>query len=180
MAATSNKIAYAGSSTLACTQTSLASGSTRESGIYTNSSTANVYPEVGVAVTFTIASGTPSTTGPAVNIYANGSLDATLWPIIQLSSGATFSTGGGDAAVGALGSPPNVRLIGSFGLQTTTSSGERTFRTQPFPVSAGLGVVPEALSIMVENSTGVAFSTSTATTTQLVEVVPLYTTSGNP
>ncbi len=178
MSATSNKLAYAGSSTLACTQTSLASGSTRESAVYTNSSTANLNQEIGVAITFTIASGSPTTNVPSVNIYANGSIDGTLWPIIQLSSGATFQTGGGDASVGALGGGP--KMIGSFALLTTTSSAERTFRTEPFPISAAFGFVPPAISIMLENSTGVAFSTSTATTAQLVEIQPIYTTSGNP
>jgi hypothetical protein len=177
MAVTSNKIGYAGSATLACTQTSLASGSTRESAVYTNSSSANLNQEVGVAITFTIASGSPTTNIPTVNIYANGSIDASLWPIIQLSSGATFSTGGGDASVGALGGGP--RMIGSVTLLTTSSSGERTFRAGPFPVSPTFGFVPSALSIMVENSSGVAFSTSTATTAQLVEIQPIYTTSGN-
>ncbi len=179
MSASGNKVAYVGSSTLACTQTSLASGSTRETGTYVNSSTANQNMDVQVALTFTMASGTPSTTAPAVNIYANGSIDATIWPIIQLSGGGTFQTGGGDASVGALGTSQNVRLIGSFGLQTTTSSGERTFRTQPFSVASAFGALPEAFSLMVENSTGVVLSASTATTAQLVEIMPIYTTSGN-
>ncbi len=178
MAATKNYEVYAGSATLTCTQTSLATGSTRETSVRSQSANSNL--EDIVAVTFTIASGAPSTTGPSVNIYANGSVDATLWPIIQLSSGATFQTGGGDAAVGALGTPQHPRLIGAFAIQTTTSSGERTFRTEPFAVSPAFGgSIPPAYSLMVENQTGVSFSTSTATTTQLVEVNGIYTTSGN-
>ncbi len=76
MAATNNFVGYAGSATLACTQTSLAIGSTRESAVRSNTGSKN-FDDL-IAVTFTIASGSPSTTGPAVNIYANGSVDGTL------------------------------------------------------------------------------------------------------
>ncbi len=178
MSATNNLIGYAGSATIACTQTSLASGSTRESAVRSNTSTKNL--DDLIAVTFTIASGSPVTTVPAVNIYANGSVDGTLWPLIQLSSGAPFTTGAGDASVGALAAQANVKLIGSMLLATTTTSAERTFRTQPFSVAAGFGgVLPPAYSIMIENQVGVAFSTSTATTAQLTEVNGIYTSSGN-
>jgi hypothetical protein len=178
MAATNNLIGYAGSATIACTQTSLASGSTRESAVRTNTTAKNL--DDLVTVTFTLASGSPTTTGPAVNIYANGSVDGTLWPLIQLSSGAPFTSGAGDASVGALGTPPNLRLIGSYGLQTTTTSAERTFRTQPFSVAAAFGgSLPSSYSIMLENSTGVAFSASTTSTAQLLEVQGVYTSSGN-
>lgn len=133
-----------------------------------------------MAITFTIASGTPSTTGPAVNVYANGSVDGTLWPIVQLSSGAPFATGTGDVSVGSLGTPSNLRLIGAFGIQTTTSSAERTFRTEPFSIAQAFGGnVPEAFSFMIENQTGVALSASTATTAQLTDACGIYTTSGN-
>lgn len=175
---TKNLEAYAGSATLTCTQTSLASTSCRESAVRSNSSALNFDDQI--AVTFTIASGTPSTSGPAVNIYANGSIDGSIWPIIQLASGAVQSTGAGDASIGALGSPSNLRLIGSFGLQTTTSSGERTFRTQPFSVAqAFAGNLPQSYSILIENQVGISFSSSTATTTQLVEVNGIYNTAGN-
>jgi hypothetical protein len=177
MAATSNYEAYSSSSTLACTQTSLTSGSARESAVFSNTVSPNFDAEV--CVTFTLASGSPSTNSPSVNVYVNGSTDGTLWPIIQLSTGATYTTGTGDTSVGALGTPPNARPIGSFGIQTTTSSGERTFRTQPFSVANAFGAVPRAFSVIVENSTGVAFSASTTSSAQLVEVVGIYSTSGN-
>lgn len=174
---TSNLEAFASSASLACTQTSLATGSTRESAIRTNTTALNL--DDLVAVTFTIASGSPSTTGPAVNIYANGSADGTLWPIIQLSNGATFATGGGDAAVGAMSSLPQVRLIGSFALLTTTSSGERTFRTEPYSVAQAFGgELPPSYSLLIENQTGVAFSASTASTAQLISARGVYTTNG--
>lgn len=179
MAATKNLIGYASSATLACTQTSLASGSARESG--TQSNTTNDYLDYLVQVTFTIASGSPSTAAPSFNVYANASVDGSTWPILENSTGGTRQTGGGDAAAGALGNPSNLVLIGVFGLQTTTSSGERTFRTQPFSVAQAFGgSLPPAFSIIVENQTGVALSASTASTTQLVELNGVYTTSGNP
>jgi hypothetical protein len=178
MAATSNLTGYAGSATIACTQTSLGIGSTRETAVRSNTSAKNI--DDVVAVTFTLASGAPNTGGGYVNVWANGSVDGTIWPIIQLSSGAVFQTGGGDASVGLLGAPTNLRLIGSFGLQSTTSSGERTFRTEPYSVGAGFGgVLPPAYSLLLENQSGVVFSTSTASTAQLVEVNGIYSTSGN-
>ena len=174
---TSNKEAFSGSATLVCTQTSLATGSARESAVRTN--TVNLNLDEFVAVTFTIASGSPSTTGASVNVYANGSVDGTLWPIIQTAAGATQATGAGDAALGGMSSQPNLKLLGSFGLLTTTSGGERTFRTEPFSVAQAFGgQLPPAYSIIVENQTGVAFSSSTATTTQLVEINGIYTTNG--
>lgn len=179
MAATKNLVAYSSSSSLTATLASLSSGSARESVSQVN--TSNLYFDYLVALTFTIASGSPSTASPNVNIYANGSVDNTLWPIIQLSSGATKATSGTDNSIGALGTPPNLKLIGSFGLQTTTSGSERTLRTQPFSVAAAFypSPVPEAFSIIVENSTGVAFSVSSVTTAALLDIVGVYTTSGN-
>lgn len=179
MAATNNLEVYNGVATLACTQTSLASGSTRESASQSN--TTNKFFDYLVQVTFTLVSGSPTTTGPAVNIYANASVDGTLWPIIQLSSGAVKATSGTDNAIGAIGTVPNLKLVGSFGMQTTSSSGERTYRTQAFSVLAAYGNagLPPGFSILVENSTGIALSASTATTAQLVQVNGIYTSSGN-
>lgn len=178
MAATSNLEGYAGSATLACSIASLVSGSARESATRSNTSAKNF--DDYVTVTFTLATGSPAGGGGFVNIYANGSVDGTIWPIIQLSSGGTYQTGGGDASVGALGTPPNLRLIGSFGIQSTTSNAERTFRTQPFSVAKGFGwALPSAYSIIVEDQTGVGFSSSTVTTAALVEVEGIFTTSGN-
>lgn len=177
-AATTNLEQYPTAGQIACTLTSLATGSTRESATVSN--TTNKYLDYLIQATFTIASGSPTTTGPYVNIYANGSEDGTLWPIIQLTSGAPVATGAGDASIGALGVPNNLRLIGSFGLQTTTSAGERTFRTEPMSVAQAFGGnVPPAFSILVENQVGVAFSTSTTSTVNYVEQQGLATTSGN-
>jgi hypothetical protein len=179
MAATKNLEGFGGASQLTCTLTSLASGSTRESAVQSN--TTNDYFDYLVSLTFTIASGSPSTLGGnCVNIYANASNDGTIWPIIQLSAGTTFTTGAGDASVGALGNPPNIRLIGSVGIQTTTSSAERTFRSEPFSLAQAFGGnIPSSFSIMIENSSGVVFSASTATTAQYLQINGIYTTSGN-
>jgi hypothetical protein len=178
MAATKNLINYETPGAITCTLPSLAIGSTRESNVVDN--TTNKFLDDLIAVTFTIASGTPTTAGPAINVYAAGSVDGTLFPITQLSSGAPYSTGAGDASVGALGTPANLRLVGVFGLQTTTSSGERTFRTEPMSVAQAFGgVLPAKYSILIENQTGVVFSTSTVTTATYLEHGPLDTTSGN-
>lgn len=176
---TRNYEAFNGAAAITCTLTTLAAGSARESAVVANTAAPECFDYL-VELTFTIASGSPSTSNPVVNVYANGSMDAVLWPIIQLSAGGTYQTGGGDSSVGALGNPPNVRLIGSFGLATTTSSGERTFRTQPLSVAQAFGgLAPAAFSLIVENQSGVAFSSSTTSTAQYLSTNPIYTTSGN-
>lgn len=178
MAATKNLVAYETPGQVACSIASLASGSTRESAVVDD--TTDKFLDRLVALTFTIASGSPTTNGPYVNIWASGSDDGTLWPIIQLSSGAPFTTGAGDGSVGALGVPPNLRWVGAIGLQTTTTTAERTFRTQAFSVAAAFGgQLPPKFSILIENQTGVAFSTSTATTVNYLEQQGISTTSGN-
>lgn len=176
--ATKNLYSYETPAQIACTIGSLATATARESAIVDNSSAK--YLDRLVALTFTISSGSPSTSNPYVNIWASGSNDGTLWPIVQLTSGAPIATGGGDASLGAIGSPSGLRLIGVFGIQTTTSSGERTFRTQPYSVAQAFGgVLPPKFSIVVDNQTGVSFSTSTTTTANYLEQQGISTTSGN-
>jgi hypothetical protein len=178
LAATNNLIGYQGGTTLACTMTSLATGTTRESATVSN--TSNKYSDYLVSLTFRIITGSPTTAGPCVNVYANGSVDGTLWPLIQLSSGAPFTTGAGDASVGALATIPNLKLIGSFGIQTTTSNAERTFRTPAYSVAAGFGgSMPPAFSILIENQIGIAFSATTSTVHTYLEYNGVYTSSGN-
>lgn len=180
MAQTGNKIAYAAGAGITCTMTSLASGSTRESNSVVNTTAGSSYLDYLVSLTFTIATGTPS--GAIVNVYANASIDNTLWPIVQLSSGAPKATTGADQSIGALSTPAmsQTRLIGSYGIQTTASAGERTFRTPAYSVAAAFGgVLPPSFSLFVENQTGVAFSSSTATTATYLEGAGIYTTGGN-
>lgn len=183
MAATTNRPMYEGSSSLACTLTSLATGSTRESATVANPSTTGDF-DCLVALTFTIITGAPSTTGAYINIYAgaavgNGS-GGFLWPILQVAGGGTKATGAGDASFGALGVPPNLALVGSFGIQTTTSNAERTFRTTVYSVAQAFGGnIPPAFSLFVENQMGIALSASTATTAQYLETNGVYSSSGN-
>lgn len=178
MANTKNLEGFGSPGAVACGIASLANGSSRESAVIDNST--NDYFDYLIALTFTLASGSPTTTGPYVNIYASASNDGTIYPRIQLTSGAPFQTGAGDASVGALGVPSNLKLIGSFGLQTTTSNGERTFITEPFSVAQAFGgQIPPKFSVIVENQLGVAFSTSTVTTANLLQQQGIYTTSGN-
>lgn len=177
-AATSNKIEYGGATQITCGIASLVSGSTRESATVAN--TSSKYFDYEVSLTFTLASGSPTTAATGVNVYANASNDGTLWPILQLSSGAIKATGAGDASIGALGTGINMPLIGTFNIQSTSSSAERTFRTQPYSVAAGFnGILPSAFSIMIENKCVVAFSTSTVTTANYLQANGIFTTSGN-
>jgi hypothetical protein len=181
MAATNNLPKYGTAAQITCGIASLASGSTRESAVQSNTATSGQGFDVLVTVTFSLASGSPSTSSPVINFYANGSVDNTVWPRIQLSSAAPFQTGGGDASVGALGTPSNARMIGSYAIQTTTTNGERTFGTEPMSVGNGFaGTIPPFWSLMVENQTGVAFSTSgTATNANYVDAVTVFSSSGN-
>jgi hypothetical protein len=177
MAATKNLENFETAGSVTCTQTSLANGSSRESNVIDNSS--NQFLDDAITVTFTLLSGSPSTSGASVNIYVACSPDGTLFPKIQLSAGTTFQTGAGDASVGALATPNNLRLIGTFGLQSTTSSGERTFTTEPMSIIQAIGWLPKKYSVIVENASGVAFSASTTSTAQNINHAPLSTTSGN-
>lgn len=175
--ASPNNLQYQTANQVVCGQASLANGSARESAVVDNSG--NLFLDRTVTVTFTIASGTPTSTGGYVNIYVAGSNDGTIFPRIQLTSGAPVATGAGDASVGALGVPPNLRLIGTFGLGTPSSAGERTFRTEPLSVASAFGGnLPAKFSIIIENQTGVAFSTSTTSTANFVQEQGIITTSG--
>jgi len=178
MAATKNLINYETGGSITATLPSLASGSAWESAVVDNSS--NKFLDDLITVTFTIASGTPTSNGPYVNFYAAASADGTLFPQTQLSNGTTYATGTGSQSVGALGVPPNLRLIGSMALQTTNSAAERTFRTEPMSVARAFGgVLPQKYSIIVENQVGVALSSSTTTSANNIAHQPITTTSGN-
>lgn len=174
---TSNKISYVASAQMTCTLTSLAAGSARESAVVDNTSALDLAAEV--SVTFTIASGTPTSSGAFVNVYVSATEDGTNWPIIQTSTGATYQTGGGDSSVGAFNAANPLRLIATIPVATATSSAERTLRSLPIPIEPAFGgVLPRKWSIFIENQTGVAFSTSTATSTQYVSETLILTTNG--
>lgn len=174
----SNLLAYRASTQIACSFASLASGSTRESAVVVNDTSTQNNIDSLVSVTCTIASGTPSTTSPSINVYISASEDGTNWPIVQQSNGATYTTGAGDASAGALGSPTNLRLIGIIACMTTTSASERTFRSLPFSVAAACNnVMPRKWSVFIENQVGVAFSTSTTSTANYVSYTGTYVTS---
>lgn len=178
MAATKNLMEFESNNAITCTLASLANASSRESAVIDNSTDKRL--DRPVSLTFTIASGSPATAGPYVNVYAAASFDGTRFPITQKSDGTPYTTGAGDASVGALSNPNSLRLIGTFGFQSTTSNAERTFRTEPMSIAAAFGGnMPKKVSIIVENQTGVAFSSSTATTANLLEETGLETTSGN-
>jgi hypothetical protein len=178
VAATKNLIGYNTAAQIVCSNASLATGSARESATVDN--TTNLFDDYLVQLTFTLASGSPSTAGAFVNVWVAAPANAS-WPLVQLTSGAPYTTGGGDSSVGALATPTNLRLLGTFVVSSITSAGERTLRTEPMSVAAAFsGNVPKTFSIVVDNEVGVAFSASTATTANYVEQTGIYTTSGNP
>ena len=151
---------------VACTIASLASGSARESDVIDNSSTKHL--DKLIQLTFTLASGTPSTSvGPFVNLYVAAQEGSDLFPTANLNTGAPFQTGAGDASVGARGNPANLRPLGTFTILSNSSNAERSFRTQPFSVAAACGgIIPNKFSIIVENLTGLAFSSSGTSTSR--------------
>lgn len=174
---TKNLMGYESNNAITSGIAALATGSARETDVIDNS--AAFLLDRPVSITFTIASGSPSTAGPYVNVYAAASFNGTRFPVIQKSDGTPFTTGSGNASVGALGTPCGLRLIGTIALQTTTSNAERTFRAGPFSIAGAFsGNMPKKVSIVIENQVGVAFSTSTTSTANLVEEDGLETTSG--
>ncbi len=172
MPTTNFKESLDASTQIACTQTSLASGSTRGSAAVDN--TTNLYPEALVTVAFTLASGTPTSTGAFVYVYVYGSEDGTNYGTIN---SATAGAVGTDAAFGALTATPNVLQVAAVAAVTVTSSGERTYRSQPIPIAQAFGgSIPRKWGILVENQSGVAFSASTATTAQYVSYSGVFGT----
>ncbi len=169
---TTFKEAFDASTQIACTTTSLGIGSTRGSASVDN--TTNLYPEAHVTVTVTLASGTPTATGSFVYVYAYGSEDGTNFGTIN---SATAGTPGTDGAFGALTVSPNVLQVAVLAAVTTTSAGERTYRSQPIPIAQAFGgSLPRKWGILIENQTGVVFSTSTTTTAQNVSYSGVYGT----
>ncbi len=160
------------STQIGCTTTSLATGSTRGSNSVDN--TVNLYPEAQVTVTVTIASGTPTSTGAFVYVYVYGSEDSTNFGTIN---SATAGTPGTDGAFGALTVSPNVIQVAVLAAVTASSTGERTYRSQPIPIAQAFGgSLPRKWGILIENQTGVAFSTSTTTTAQYVSYSGVFGT----
>ncbi len=170
---TTFKEAIDASTAITCTLTSLATASARGSNSVDNST--NLYPDALVTVTVTIASGTPTSTGSFVNVYVFGSEDGTNFGTIN---SATAGTPGTDGAFGALTVTPNlIGPIAQIAAVTITSTGERTFRSQPIPIAQAFGgSLPRKWGILIENQTGLAFSTSTTTTAQYVSYSGVYGT----
>ncbi len=170
---TTFKEALDASTQIACTTTSLGIGSTRGSASVDNST--NLYADALVTVTITMASGTPTATGSFVNVYVYGSEDSTNFGTIN---SATAGTPGADGAFGALTATPNlIGPVAQIAAVTATSAGERTFRSQPIPIAQAFGgSLPRKWGILIENQTGIVFSTSTTTTAQNVSYSGVYGT----
>ncbi len=173
MSTTTFKEALDASTQIACTTTSLATASSRGSASVDNST--NLYADALVTVVITIASGTPTAAGAFVNVYVFGSEDGTNFGTIN---SATAGTPGTDGAFGALTATPNlIGPVAQVAAVTATSSGERTFRSQPIPLAQAFGgSLPRKWGLLIENQTGLAFSTSTTTTAQYVSYSGVYGT----
>ncbi len=167
MATTNNKLAFGASTAIVCTITSLATSSAREGTAVDNST--NLYFDALVSVVFTSITGSPAS-DLVVNVYAYGSEDGTIY-------GSPVT--GTDASLGTLNTPTNLRSIGTISILSTSSNAERTYISNPMSVAQAFGgSLPRKWGIAVENRTGLAFSTSTASTAQKVSYSGVYTTSG--
>jgi hypothetical protein len=124
---------------ITCTITSLANAAQQGSTAVDN--TSNLFLDALVQLTVKSASSGVSATG-AVNIYAYGTANG----------GTSYSDGvsGTNGSV-TLTSPPNVRLIGSINVVSTST----TYVSSPFSVAAAFGgILPDHWGIVVENKTG--------------------------
>ena len=147
---TTNKLSFGTSTAIGCTIDSLANLAARQSAAVDNST--NLYLDALVTLTVVQSGGTPGS-DKAINVYAAGSEDGTKWP--GEGSGNNDGVNGADGAI-TLESPTNLRLIGSISAPTAS----KTYTSQPLSVAqAFAGVLPRKWSIVVENRTGMAFST---------------------
>lgn len=129
--------------TVACTLTSLASGSARESAAVDNS--INLYLDALVKVKVKFAN-TVLTGDKRVYIYAAGTVDASLpeWP---------DAVTGADAAI-TLDSPTQLKLIGAV-----EAAQNLTRKSEPMSVAQAFGgILPVNWSIVILNSSGAALT----------------------
>lgn len=139
------KTAFGASTNLTLTLASLASGSARESTSVDN--TSNLFLDALISLDIKLATGTPAS-DKAIYVYAYGSEDGTNY---------TDNATGSDAAI-TLRSPTNLKLIGVI---STPDSGGLTYKSHPMSMAAAFGgILPRRWGIVVENKTGLAFSST--------------------
>ena len=147
MAGSAFKIAFASSTPITITLSSLATSAARQSTAIDN--TATLFLDALVYVAVTLSPGTPAS-AKSVNIYAYGSEDGTNFG---------DNVGSADAAI-TLRTPTNLRLIGVL---ATPDAGGVTYRTNPLAVAPAFGgVLPRKWGIVVENATAISFTATTS------------------
>lgn len=150
-------IAYGTSTSITCTLDSLANGSARECTAINNGS--NLFLDAELYLAIPMASGSPSS-DKQINVYFYASEDGTNY---------TDNATGSDAAV-TMRSPTN--LFGPFVI-SVPDSGALTYKAV-IPSVARMfgGILPRKWGIVVENKTGLAFSTGCVKTyTGITETV---------
>lgn len=147
MATVKETFAAATATVIACTLTSLAATSARESATVDN--TSNLYDDALVQVRAKIGATTP-TNDKSVYIYAWGVIDPTSPKFPDVVTGS-------DAAI-TLNSPTQLRLIGVLNTPTASTS----YVSEPMSVAAAFGgVLPQKWGIVIVNSSAVFTATST-------------------
>lgn len=152
------KIAYAASVGITCTLDSLANAGARECTAVDNGT--NLYLDAILDINIPLAAGTPTANTAAINIYFYSSEDGT-----NFLDNAT----GADAAV-TLRSPTNLKGPAVF---PTPDSGGLTYKCLIESVARMFGgLLPRKWGFVVQNSTGLAFSTGcTKTYTGITETI---------
>jgi hypothetical protein len=140
---------YSTSTSITITLDSLAGAAARESASLDNS--VSLYQDVLVTLNIPLAAGTPGDLSQII-VYAAGCEDGT-----HFGDNAT----GTDAGI-TLRTPSNLRTVAVI---STPTAGGLTWRSQPIPIAAAFGgILPRKWSIIVENRTGLAFSTGCTAT----------------
>jgi hypothetical protein len=153
---------YGSVQSITITAGSLASNGARSSAAVTTSTTNNITDailQVNVLTTATAPSGNKQ-----VVIYGYGSNDGTDY---GGNSGIADDVDGTDKALTAIGSPTNLRFLGTIQLNQGASA--QTIKSQPISVAAAFGgFLPKKWGIVLHNDAGTALgATVTAEYTEV-------------
>ena len=143
-------LTYGTATSMTITAGSLASAANRSSASVTTGTTNNI---VEILVEVSILTTTTAPTGnKQVVVYAYYSTDGTSY---LGASGTTDNADGTDKALTAIGSPTNLRLLGT--VQLNQGANAVTFKGEfPLVAALGLGAPPPKWGIVLYNDAGTA------------------------
>lgn len=149
-------IAFGTSTSITITAGSLASGANRSSAAVTTGTSANV-TDILITVNILTTSTAPSG-NKQVLVYAYTSEDGTNY---TGGSSTTDNVDGTDKALTAIGSPTNLRILGS--VQLNQGANAVTMR-RVFSLAASLGFIPRKWGIVLYNDAGTALGATVSAT----------------